>query len=361
MKKTRSITEWIRPELLKLSAYQVPDATGLIKLDAMENPYRWETDLVDQWLNSLREVALNRYPDAQASQLKQQLRTCMNIPESADIILGNGSDELILMLTLAFNRPEHVLLVPEPSFLMYSIWAKAVGMQMINVILEPENFDLDMFAMLEAIETHQPALMFLASPNNPTGNLFASEDIEMILETSSGIVVIDEAYAPFAGTTLMSRLQDYENLLIMRTVSKLGLAGLRLGFLVGSVDLLAQINKVRQPYNINALTQHSACFALQHYSIFTEQVNRIKVDRDHLFNQLMALDGVHVWQSQTNFLLFRVDHAEKVFADLKTAGILIKCVHGRHPTLDNCLQVTVGSSEDNEIFLSALTQSLANN
>lgn len=361
MKKTRFATQWIRPELLKLSAYQVPDASGFIKLDAMETPYRWETDLVDQWLESLREVALNRYPDAQARQLKQQLRTCMHIPDSADIILGNGSDELILMLLLTLNKPEQVLLVPEPSFPMYTLLAKAANMQVVNVPLEPENFDLDMFAMLEAIETHQPALMFLASPNNPTGNLFASEDIEMILETSSGIVVVDEAYAPFTEITFMSRLLEYENLLVMRTVSKLGLAGLRLGFLVGSPDLLAQINKVRQPYNINTLTQHSVHFALQHYDMFVEQINRIKADRNKLFKRLHALDGVQVWQSQTNFLLYRVQEAEKVFMDLKTAGILVKCVHGRHPFLDNCLQVTVGCAEDNEAFLSALTKSLANN
>lgn len=355
MKKTYSVTDWIRPTLLEHSAYLVPEATGLIKLDAMENPYHWEADLVDQWLESLRQVALNRYPDANATQLKQQLRTCMSIPASMEVIVGNGSDELILMLILTFNQPGLTLLIPEPTFPMYRLLANAVGMQTISVPLESENFALDMFALLEAIETHQPALIFLASPNNPTGNTFATADIEMLLDATSGIVVVDEAYASFTDTNWMSRLQDYENLLVIRTVSKFGLAGLRLGYLVGSINVLTQINKVRQPYNINALTQHSASFALQHYAIFMEQVKRICLERTILFKQLRALDRIQVWPSQTNFLLYRVEEAEKVFTDLKTAGILVKCLHGRHPLLDNCLQVTIGTAEENNTFLNALT------
>lgn len=361
MKKSYSVTDWIRPDLLKLSAYQVPDAKGFIKLDAMENPYRWEKSLVDEWLESLRAVALNRYPEASAHRLKQQLRETLQLPTFAEIILGNGSDELIQMLLLTFNAAERVILVPEPSFPMYTLAAKTVGIQVVGIQLETNYFDLDMFAMLEAIEMYQPVLIFLASPNNPTSNSFATEDIEMILDATPGLVVVDEAYAPFADTNFLDHLNDYDNLLIMRTVSKIGLAGLRLGFLMGSTKWLEQINKVRQPYNINVLTQQSAYFALQHDAVFKEQISRIKADKNQLFTELSQLEGVHVWPSQTNFLLFRVKNAESVFADLKRGGILIKCVHGRHPSLENCLQVTVGTPQDNEAFLTTLKRSLVDN
>jgi histidinol-phosphate aminotransferase len=207
-----------------------------------------------------------------------------------------------------------------------------------------------------AIETYQPALIFLACPNNPTGNAFAISDIETIIETTKGVVVVDEAYAPFVETSFMPRLGEYPNLLVMRTVSKLGLAGLRLGYMAGPRAWLEQIEKVRQPYNINTLTQLSATYALQHYAMFEEQTRRIKADRAELLERLNTIDGVQVWPSQANFILFRVAAAQEVFNGLHKKGILIKCVHGRHPLLDNCLQVTVGTPEENQAFLQALTE-----
>jgi len=356
MNNAPPVTDWIRPEIQQLSAYHVPDPGNTIKLDAMENPYQWDTALVEEWLNILRTAPLNRYPNSAAREVKQQLRTVMQVPDTIDVILGNGSDELIQMLILALNGKGRVLLVPEPSFVMYRQLAQIAGMEYVGVPLETKDFRLDMFAMLEAIETHQPALIFLACPNNPTGNLFDEEDIEAILETSRGLVVVDEAYAPFVDSTFMSCLEKYPNLLVMRTVSKLGLAGIRLGLLAGPAEWIEQINKVRQPYNINVLAQLTATFALQHYEIFEEQTKRIKAERAPLLEQLTALNGVHVWPSQTNFVLFRVADAKTTFEQLLKQGILIKCVHGRHPLLDNCLQVTVGTPEENQAFLQALTE-----
>jgi len=356
MKNPHTVTDWIRPEIQHIEAYHVPDPGNAIKLDAMENPYQWDAALIEEWLNILRIATLNRYPNSDARDVKQQLRTVMHVPDTMDIVLGNGSDELVQMLILALNWDGGVLLVPEPSFVMYRHLAQVAGMQYIGVPLEANDFKLDMFAMLEAIEIHQPALVFLASPNNPTGNMFVTEDIESIIETTPGVVVLDEAYAPFVDTSFMSRLGEYPNLLVTRTVSKLGLAGLRLGFLAGSPEWIKQINKVRQPYNINVLTQLTATFALQHYAMFEEQTRRVKADRAKLFEQLNTLSGVHAWQSQANFILFRVTDAEDIFNELKEKGILIKCVHGRHPLLDNCLQVTVGTPVENQAFLQALTE-----
>ena len=355
---SKSVTNWIRPEIQQLSAYYVPDQGNIIKLDAMENPYGWDAVIIEEWLKILQNTTLNRYPDSAARKLKSLLRTTMQIPERMELILGYGSDELIQMLILALNGPRRVLLVPEPSFIMYRHLAQVVGMKYVGVPLQENSFTLDMYAMLEAIETYQPAIVFLAYPNNPTGNLFATEDIEAVIETAPGIVVIDEAYAPFTNRTFMLRLEQYPNLLIMRTVSKLGLAGLRLGVLVGAPNWLAQIEKVRQPYNINVLTQVSATFALRHYAMFKEQIQRIREDRETLLDQLNALKNIQVWPSQANFILLRVADAQVVAKQLQEKGILIKCVHGRHPLLADCLQVTVGTTRENQAFLQALKQLL---
>jgi len=351
-----AITDWIRPEIQQLSAYHVPEPGDAIKLDAMENPYQWDAALIEKWLQTLQTAALNRYPDPTAHEVKQQLRAVMQIPDTMDVILGNGSDELIQMLALTLNGKGRILLAPEPSFVMYRLIAQVVGMQYVGVPLNPNNFSLDRVAMLDAIKTHQPALVFLAYPNNPSGNIFALEDIEAIIETSPGVVVIDEAYAPFTDKSFMSRLGEYSNLLVMRTVSKLGLAGLRLGLLAGPHDWLEQIDKTRLPYNINVLSQFSAVFALQHYEVLEKQTLQIRADRADLLEQLKAIRGVQVWPSQTNFILFRVADALAVFNDLKQQGILIKCLHGSHPFLENCLRVTVGTPEENMAFLQALRE-----
>lgn len=355
MSQINPTISWVRPEIQQLSPYHVLDTTGItIKMDAMENPYQWDEVMVAEWLEILRTAPLNRYPDSQARELKQQLRNTLAISDDMDIIVGNGSDELIQMLLLTLNMPGRTLLIPEPTFVMYSLLAQVVGMQIIDVPLEESSFNLDVFAWLEAIENYQPALTFLAYPNNPTGNAFAVADMEVVIESSSGLVVIDEAYAPFADNTFLPRLNDYPNLLIMRTFSKLGLAGLRLGYLVGPRVWLEQIEKTRLPYNINVLTQLSVQFALQHLTVLQHQAQQIKADRVALLKNLRAIKGVKAWDSQTNFILFKVKEGPSIFNGLKEQGILIKNLHGQHSLLDNCLRVTIGTSEENQAFLQAL-------
>jgi len=354
MKKSLNINALVCPEILQLSAYHVADHQGFIKLDAMENPYTWDLQVIEKWLAILQTAPLNRYPDAGTRDLKKQLKKVMQVPDNVNIILGNGSDELIQMLILTLNGKNKVLLAPEPTFVMYRLLAQIIGMQYVGVPLQANDFSLDLPAMLSAIETYQPALIFLAYPNNPTGNAFTINEIESILQTSSGVVVVDEAYAPFADNTFMPRLTDYPNLLVMRTVSKLGLAGLRLGLLAGHPDWLVQIDKTRLPYNINVLTQLTAHFALNHYPMFQAQTERIKKDRENLLNKLNQLSNVQVFSSQANFILFRVPDANAVFSELKNKGILIKNLDGSHHLLNNCLRVTVGTPQENLAFLSAM-------
>jgi histidinol-phosphate aminotransferase len=353
------VEKWVRPEIRALKAYHVPDATGLVKLDAMENPYAWPPAQRREWLDVLRSVTLNRYPDPDARVLRARLRAVLAVPGGMELLLGNGSDELIQIVLMAVSNPGAVALAPAPTFVMYEMIATFAGMKFAGVPLA-EDFSLDMPAMLAAIEAHRPAVVFLAYPNNPTGNLFARADVERVIEAAPGLVVLDEAYHAFAGESFLERLGAHDNLLVMRTLSKQGLAGLRLGVLAGPAAWLAEFNKVRLPYNIGSLTQASAEFALEHMALLDEQAGRIRADREKLFQALARLPGVHPWPSKTNFILFRTDgrDADEVFEGLRSRGVLIKNLNSAGGALQDCLRVTVGTPEENDVFLKALEAAL---
>jgi len=346
-----------------MAAYHVQDASGFIKLDAMENPYSIPDDLIDAWLACLRDCSLNRYPDPSASLLRSAIRRCNAIPDAADILFGNGSDELIQIILMTIASPDAVVVAPEPGFVMYRQIAKSLGLQFEGVALQADDFGLDLNAMLAILEQHRPAVVFLAYPNNPTGNLFDRRAIETVLSAAPGLVVLDEAYAPFASATFMADLPDHDNLLVMRTVSKLGLAGLRLGFLAGKSAWIDQFDKIRLPYNINILTQVSAEFAVNHYSVFEEQTQLICAERDRMFAALSNLDGVTAYPTRANFVLFKLqsNNANTVFAALKESRVLIKNMSPAAGLLENCLRVTVGKVQENDSFLNALKNILSSN
>lgn len=354
------VEQWINPAIRALQAYVVPDSRGYIKLDAMENPYRWPPELVSAWLEQLAGIPVNRYPDPEANGIKARLRALWELPDKVELLLGNGSDELIQLLALAVRGRDRVLLAPEPSFVMYRLIAEVIGLHYLGVPLRATDFSLDLEAMLAAIEDHQPALVMLSYPNNPTGNLFDREAVSRIITASPGLVVIDEAYFPFASDGFIQALADHPNLLVMRTLSKLGLAGLRIGILAGASAWLTELNKVRLPYNINSLSQLSTEFMLDHVSILYGQVEQILQERGKLFQYLRALEGVQVWPSQTNFLLLRVQgRAEAIYKELKSHSILIKKLHGSHPLLEDCLRITVGTSDENAALMATLGNILA--
>lgn len=347
----------IRPEILALAAYQVPDARGMVKLDAMENPYDLPEALKREVVRLVSSVALNRYPDPTAAELRQVIRKTMSVPSDAEILLGNGSDEIIQLIMLALNAPRTTVLAPEPSFVMYSMIASSCGLRYVGVPLKPD-FMLDGDAMLSAIAREKPAAVFISFPNNPTGNLFDDATVEALIQAAEGLVVIDEAYHAFAGASFMSRLPRYPNLLVVRTLSKLGLAGLRLGFVAGSPRWLSQLDKVRLPYNVNVLTQRIAARLLLHGKTLEEQARRIVAERGFLFDALTALPGVSALRSDANFILFRVGNASRVFETLKARRILVKNLHGSHPMLANCLRVTVGTPDENTAFIDAMKAGL---
>ena len=342
-----------------MAAYKVADAKGFIKLDAMENPYGWPEDIKKEWLEALKECPLNRYPDPEARHLALTIRRSNQLSDQFDVLLGNGSDEIIQLLLMALPATASVL-APAPGFVMYKQLSDCLGLNYLGIPLLAGTFDLDLTAMLAAIKQHQPSVIFLAYPNNPTGNLFSETAIQEIIKASKGLVVIDEAYAPFANASFINSLDQFENLLVMRTVSKLGLAGLRLGYIIGNPAIIEQLNKIRLPYNINSLTQISADFALSNKTLFDQQTQKICAERAVVFKKLNELDGITAYPSAANFILFRApkNRAHEIFLSIKEQGVLIKNMSSQGGLLSDCLRVTIGKPEENLAFLAALRKSL---
>jgi len=351
------LKDCIRDEIKALSAYAVAHAEGLVKLDAMENPYVLPDELRSAIAYRLSALEVNRYPEANPEALKTLLRQTMGVDPAAAMVLGNGSDELIQMIALTVAKPGAVILGVEPAFVMFRMIATFVGMRFVGVPLKAD-FTLDGPALLSAIEREQPALVFLAYPNNPTGNHFDAGVMEEVIRRAPGLVVIDEAYFPFTDRSFLHCLLSYPNLLVMRTVSKLGLAGIRLGLLCGPAEILEQIDKVRLPYNISMLDQAVAMEVLSRAEVLQEQADCIRQQRAVLAERLAAIAGVTVYPSDANFLLFRVAQASRIFDGLRHRGILVKNLSVAHPLLADCLRVTVGTSEENQRFLDALQDTL---
>ena len=363
----------VRPDVQRMAAYHVADATDAIKLDAMENPWRLPGALQAELAQRLAALAINRYPSGNTyTALKQAIARHDGLDGIDGLVLGNGSDELISLLCQLVAQPGATIMAPAPSFVMYEMGARLAGVGFVPVPLRPD-FSLDREAMLQAIETHRPALVFLAYPNNPTGNLFDADDVRAILQATDGLVVLDEAYAPFAGgASWLSQLTAWPNLAVMRTCSKWGLAGARIGYLASAPAWAAQLDKIRPPYNISALDAETACFAFQHHADFDHQTQALCTERQTLVQRLQALRGPqglsHVYPTAANFVLVRLaggqddasgpSRATRVAAAMRAAGVLIKDASRMHPALAECLRLTVGAPEENEAMLQALAAAL---
>jgi len=348
----------IRPDVRAAHAYVVQPAAGLLKLDAMENPYRLPPELQRALGERLGAVALNRYPAERTAELARALARHAGVGGEVGVTLGNGSDELIGLLTLAVARPGAKVLAPVPGFVMYEALARQQRLDFVGVPLRAEDFQLDEAAMLAAIREHQPALIYLAYPNNPTGTLWDAAVIERLARAAPGLVVMDEAYQPFASADSLALMARQPNVLVMRTMSKFGLAGVRIGYLLGAAELVQQVEKLRPPYNISVLNAEAALFALEHAEVYAGQATELRQQRERLFTALQALPGVSPWPSQGNMILARVQDAAATFAALKARGVLIKNVSAMHPLLANCLRFTVGTPDENTRLLAELPSCL---
>ena len=355
----------IRPDVRAMHAYVVQDASGMLKMDAMENPFGLPEPLQRALGERLGRLALNRYPGTRNADLQAALAQHAGMPEGYGLILGNGSDELISLVALACAQPGAKVLAPEPGFVMYAMSARLQGLGYVGVPLTAD-FALDVAAMLAAIERERPALVFLAYPNNPTATLWDEASMERVMDAAAAVgamVVVDEAYQPFASRSWMSNLhaqpQRHAHVLLMRTLSKFGLAGVRLGYLMGPAALIAEVDKVRPPYNISVLNCEAALFALEHAEVFAAQAAQLRAAREDLLAALRSLPGVlQVWESQANMVLIRVADAGKTFAAMRARKVLIKNVSTMHPLLTHCLRLNVGSAADNAQMLQALEASL---
>lgn len=354
------LAQRLRSDVQSMHAYAVQDASGLIKLDAMENPHRLSTELQTQLGLALGAVAINRYPGERGNFLRQVLARHSDMPAGFDLMLGNGSDELISLLAMACDVPGATILAPVPGFVMYAMSAQLQGLKFVGVNLTPD-FELDAAAMQAAIAEHRPAIVYLAYPNNPTANLWDDAVIEAIVTQvgeQGGLVVMDEAYQPFSSRSYIDRIARHDHVLLMRTLSKFGLAGVRLGYMMGPKALIAEVDKVRPPYNISVLNCEAALFALAHVDVFAAQAADLRAQRTRLQAALVAMAGVQTWPSDANMILVRVADAAKVFEGMKARGVLIKNVSKMHPLLANCLRLTVGTADENTQMLAALEAAL---
>ena len=348
----------IRQDIQSMHGYAVQPSAGMVKLDTMENPFLLPAPLRTELGRRLAELALNRYPAERGDVLRARLADHAHMPDGCDIVLGNGSDELISLLTLACHVPGNTVVAPVPGFVMYEMSAKLQGLPFVGVPLTAD-FELDLPAMLAAVREHKPALVYLAYPNNPTANLWNDAAIDAIIEAAPGLVVMDEAYQPFAARDSMERLKRHEHVLLMRTMSKFGLAGVRIGYLIGRKALIAEVNKLRPPFNISVLNCETALFALEHADEYARQAATIRRERDALQGILRAIPGVTPYPSDANMLLARVPDSKRAFEGMKARGVLVKNVSFLHPLLDNCLRLTVGTPEENVKMIEALKASLA--
>lgn len=350
----------LRQDVQSMHAYAIQPSAGFVKLDAMENPFTLPPELQRELGERLGRVAVNRYPGEGPARLREALARHAGLPAGCALTLGNGSDELIDMLSVACMKPDATVLAPLPGFVMYEMSAKLRGLRFVGVPLAAD-FELDEDAMLAAIERHRPALTYIGYPNNPTANLFDEAIVDRIVEAvgrQQGFVVIDEAYQPFASRSWMPRLAAHPHVLVMRTLSKFGLAGVRLGYLCGHAALIDEIDKVRPPYNVGALNAEAALFALEHADEYARQAAVLRSERSRLLQALAAMPGVQPYPSEANMILVRVPDSRQAFDGLKARGVLVKHIAGLHPLLANCLRLTVGTPDENRQMLEALQASL---
>jgi histidinol-phosphate aminotransferase len=339
-----NVKNFIRKNIGSLSAYQAKDIPCKVKLDANESPFGFR---ITQKI--IQSIQTNRYPDPEAKSLKKAIAKDLKIrPEN--MLQGNGSDELIYYLITTFGGP---VLYPVPTFSMYGIIAHAIDEKRIPVPLD-HAFDLDLKKILLEIRKNKPKLIFLSSPNNPTGNCFSADRMLTIIEAAANtsIVIVDEAYQPFASERgFIPMLRDYEHLAIMRTLSKIGLAGLRVGFLIASEEIIQEVNKVRLPFNLNSISQAVALEAMNNKTLLRRNNQTIISERGRLFRGLSMIKGIMPYPSEANFILFRVAKPDRVYENLLKRGVLVRNMKG---VVDGCLRVTVGTPEENKVFLRAL-------
>jgi histidinol-phosphate aminotransferase len=342
-----------------MKPYHVQPHPAEVILDANESYDALPAALKERFARIMAAVPLNRYPDMRAARLREATAAKEGC-EAAELLFGNGSDELIVALTAAYCDPGTKILVPTPTFTMYRQNALPFGVETVGVPTD-DGWRPDVAAMVAAIEREAPKIVFLATPNNPTGTLLAVDEIAAMAEASRDtLVVVDEAYADFADDGPLGKLHDrWPNVVVMKTLSKIGFAALRLGYLIGEETIVDEVDKVRQPFNVNAVTQAVATEAMARWKEIAPLFAEVRSERERMIGALAGVRRVTVFPSQANFLLMRVDaDAEAAFMGLVKAGVRVRWFAGTD-RLGDCFRVTVGTAEENDAFMHALQTVLA--
>ncbi len=344
-----------REDIRTLSPYDAPFYPDLIKLDANENPYGFPPEVMAKITDELGTLNLSRYPDAMAQKLRESIAAYTGAgPEN--IMVGNGSDELILNIVLTFAAGEKFA-VTTPTFVMYEIQGRIAAGELVE-IPRLDDFSIDVKSLKKVTAGNGIKLVFICTPNNPTGNAVPRETTEAVIRNTDAIVVVDEAYGEFGGESCIPLLNRYPNLIVLRTFSKaFGMAGLRVGYLLAGRSIIKELLKVKQPFNLNAFSQVSARLVLENPAPFRKRIELILKERDRLFKELSSLRGVEAFPSQANFILFRTSlPAEEVYFGLLERGVLVRNISS--PALSRCLRVSVGTPEENGIFIEKLGEVL---
>ena len=351
--------KYLREDINNFKEYFIDNPENMIKLDAMEYPVDKSLRDVIKSLNiNEKEILLNRYPESHSKELEKIILDYFGLNSNFGVNFGNGSDELIQNICLAFSKKGNNVMVPSPSFSMYEKIISTVNLKYIPEYLN-EDFDIKIDQMIKNISKYKPAIIFLACPNNPTSNLWDKDKIIQIIESSESIVVIDEAYVDFCESSYIDLIEKYENLVILRTFSKIGFAGLRLGFMISNKEISSIINKIRLPFNINTVSLKIIINIFENFSIIKKNCQNIISLRKKLYSDLSELRNIKVLKSSTNFLIFKTlnKSSDEIYKLLKDSNILIKNLNN-NSNLKNFLRVTVGTEEENNSFVSTLSKYL---
>lgn len=338
---------------MDLNPYSVPKVSAKIKLDANESPFNLPSEIISEIKSEFDGFLFNRYPDPFSGELKRKIADYYDLSEES-VAIGNGADEIIECLFLAYGGAGRTSLAFEPTFSMYQIISKITGTGFISLRLDNE-FKINLSEAVIAINKLRPYIIFLCSPNNPSGNVVSRKTVEEILGQTDSLVVVDEAYGEFSRQSVVDLLGEYSNLVILRTFSKVFcLASLRVGYMLADPEIVVEINKVRLPYSYNAFSQMVAAKVFERRDIFDSFVEKIVSERERIVKAMKGMKGIFPYPSDANFILFKTSiDSNKIFEGLLDCGILVRNF-GNDPCLKNCLRVTVGSKEENDEFLDVL-------
>ena len=351
-----NLMDLVCEKIKSLKAYHVETVENGIKLHANENPYPPSPELLKKILARFEKLNLNRYPDPDCKTLKEAISTRIGVPTN-QLVIGNGSDELIQNLMQVFCNEGDTIAFPDPTFAMYAITAKGMGLKVHTFPLN-DNWDFKVTPLIEKLNASHARIVFISYPNNPTGNCFSRTEIQKLVENFEGIVVLDEAYYDFSEQSFLSQMKDHNNLVILRSLSKIGLAGLRVGYGIFPSTLVDEINKVRLPYNSNSISQIAATELMNNFETVQKQINSIKEERTRLLDELAKIKSITAFPSDANFILFQSSHdGESIFRNLMENGVLVRNL-GAHPRLKNCMRVTIGTKAENDQFLDRLSKAI---